>query len=94
MENILKEVDGIIQKHGFDKLYHDKTKELWFSGYLNGVKFDVYIRPQRDGKYKFIFEIPSDKKVCLFLNEEDVIKRIQKIFNEFYYLPKKEPQTA
>lgn len=94
MENILKKVKNLIINNNFDYLFHEKTKELWFTGYRDGVKFDVYIRPQRDGKYKFIFEIPSEKKVCLFLNEDDVIKRLDKIFNEGYYFPKKEVEVV
>ena len=86
---ILETLNKICEEFNFEKLYHQETKELWITGYKDEIKFDLYIRPQKDGNYKVVFEIPSDRKVCLFLTEEDTIKRIEKIFYENYYFPEK-----
>jgi len=89
MEKILKKVSSICEEFSFEKLYREDTNELWITGYKEDIKFDLYIRPQKDGNIKLVFEIPQERKVCLFLNEEDTIKRINKIFYENYYLPQK-----
>jgi hypothetical protein len=89
MEKILENIDKICNEFSFDKLYKEETKELWISGYKENIKFDLYIRPQKDGNIKLVFEIPQERKVCLFLNEEDTINRINKIFYENLYIPEK-----
>jgi len=89
MEKILEKLDHICEEFNFEKLYREDTKELWITGYKEDTKFDLYIRPQKDGNIKLVFEIPQERKVCLFLNEEDTVKRIDKIFYENYYFPEK-----
>jgi len=90
MRKILSEIKKLAEDKEFETFFNEKSQELWMTGIYNDLKFDIYIRPKRDGKYKFIFEIPFEKKVCLFLNEEDVIKRTLKIFSENYHFYREE----
>lgn len=89
MEKILEKLDHICEEFNFEKLYREDTKELWITGYKEDTKFDLYIRFQKNGNIKLVFEIPQERKVCLFLNEEDTVKRINKIFYEDFYFPEK-----
>ncbi len=88
MENILNLLKEISHEFGFELFFHEETNEAWMSGYKDKVKFDLYVRPQRDGTYKMVFEIPFDKKVCLFLQEEGTVNRIKDIFYNSLYFPK------
>jgi len=89
MQKITEKTNSICEEFGFEKLYYEQTQELWITGYKNETKFDLYLKPQRDGNYKLVFEIPSERKVCLFLTEEETLKRLEKIFYENYYFPEK-----
>ncbi|RMA97579.1 hypothetical protein [Hydrogenothermus marinus] len=85
MEKILQKLESIASEKGFELFFYKPTEEIWMTGTYQDLKFDIYIKHQRDGKYKFIFEIPFDKKVALFLNEENLLKRLDQIFTENLY---------
>lgn len=55
--------------------------EIWLSGYKDGLKLDIFIKVFRDGKIKFIYELPQERKVALFLNKDNLIQRIKLLLN-------------
>lgn len=80
MEKILELINRICKEYPI--FYHEKTREIWISGYKENKKFDVFIKILKDGSYKLVYEIPEERKIALFLNEDNLLNRLNKIFNK------------
>lgn len=82
MEKILQLLNQIAQDNNYPIFYHDKTREMWITGYRENKKFDLFVKLLKDGSYKLIYEIPQERKVALFLNEDSLLVRLNKIFGK------------
>jgi len=80
MEKVLDVLNQVSSENGYSTFYHEKTREIWISGYRENRKLDIFIKLLKDGSYKFIYETPDERKVALFLNEDNLIDRLNKIF--------------
>ncbi|MEZ0323139.1 MAG: hypothetical protein ABWJ98_02355 [Hydrogenothermaceae bacterium] len=75
MEKVLEFVSRLSSDKGFALFTH--KNEIWLSGYKDGKKVDIFIRFLKDGKIKFIYEIPEERKVALFLDEDNLVTRLK-----------------
>lgn len=80
MENILNVCQALLATQEYPIFYHDKSREIWITGYKEGKKFDLFIKKLYDGTLKLIYEIPEERKVALFLDEDKLINRLKTIF--------------
>lgn len=81
MEKILELMQTISMENNYPLFYHEKTREIWISGYKENRKFDLFIKLLKDGSYKFVYETPYERKVALFLNEDNLLNRLSEIFS-------------
>lgn len=79
MEKIIEFLKEISEEKNFYFFLNDETKEVWVSGYNNGVKFDLLVRPIKKVYIKVIYETPYKRVPILFLEEEKALKRLQTI---------------
>jgi hypothetical protein len=82
MEKILEVCEALVQSEEYPIFYHDKSREIWITGYKDGKKFDLFIKKLYDGTFKLIYEIPEERKVALFLDEDKLINRLKTIFEK------------
>ena len=95
MKDLIDLAKEISEQNGYDLFYYEPTNEIWISGYIgeptNEIwisgyigekKFDVFIKLVENNQVKFIFEEPDIRKVALFLNEVDAMKRLKHIIEE------------
>ncbi len=82
MEKILKACGSLAHSEEYPIFYHDKSREIWITGYREGKKFDLFINKLYDGTLKLIYEIPEERKVTLFLDEDKLINRLKTIFEK------------
>ncbi len=82
MENLILACKEISEKSNHTSFIHEDTREIWISGYKNDRKFDLFIKKLLDGTFKLIYEIPEERKVTIFLDEDKLINRLKKIFLE------------
>ncbi len=82
MKDLVELAKEISKENGFDLFYYEPTNEIWISGYIGEKKFDIFIKLVEDEKVKFIYEEPDNRKVALFLNEVDAMKRLKNIIEE------------
>ncbi|WP_457640158.1 hypothetical protein [Persephonella sp.] len=81
MEKISKFLKKLSEENGFDYFSYEKTGEIWVSGYMNGTKFDLVVKPVKKHQVKVIFETPDERRVALFLNKIDAYRKIKKIMS-------------
>ncbi|MCX7759826.1 MAG: hypothetical protein N2Z81_01455 [Hydrogenothermaceae bacterium] len=79
MEKVLEFVNKLSSDKDFILFTH--RNEIWLSGYKDGKKVDIFIRFLKDGKIKFIYELPEERKVALFLNEDNLVSRLKTLTN-------------
>ncbi len=82
MKDLVELAKEISKENGFDLFYYEPTNEIWISGYIGEKKFDIFMKLVEDEKVKFIYEEPDNRKVALFLNEVDAMKRLKNIIEE------------
>jgi hypothetical protein len=82
MEKILEACEALVQSEEYPIFYHDRSREIWITGYKEGKKFDLFIKKLYDGTFKLIYEIPEERKVALFLDEDKLINRLKTIFEK------------
>jgi hypothetical protein len=82
MEKILETCEVLAHSEEYLIFYHDKSREIWIAGYKKGKKFDLFIKKLYDGTLKLIYEIPEERKVALFLDEDKLINRLKTIFEK------------
>lgn len=82
MENLILVCKEISEKNNYALFTHEDAREIWISGYKNNRKFDLFIKKLLDGTFKLIYEIPEERKVAIFLDEDKLIDRLKKIFLE------------
>ncbi len=82
MKDLIDLAKEISEQNGYDLFYYEPTNEIWISGYIGEKKFDVFIKLVENNQVKFIFEEPDVRKVALFLNEVDAMKRLKHIIEE------------
>lgn len=81
MEKVVEFLKDVCMEKNYPIFFHEKTREIWISGYRENKKFDIFIKLLKDGSYKFIYEIPEERKVALFSNEDKLLNRLNKIFH-------------
>lgn len=79
----MEEVLEFLRKLSEDRqlAFFQHRNEVWLSGYKDGLKVDIFIKFFRDGKVKFVYEIPQERKVALFLNKDNLIQRLKSIMS-------------
>lgn len=79
----MEEALEFIRKLSQDKqlAFFQHRNEVWLSGYKDGLKVDIFIKFFKDGKVKFVYEIPQERKVALFLNKDSLIRRLKSIMS-------------
>ncbi|EEP60514.1 hypothetical protein [Sulfurihydrogenibium yellowstonense] len=82
MEKILEAYEVLVCSEEYPIFYHDKSREIWITGYKDGKKFDLFIKKLYDGTFKLIYEIPEERKVALFSDEVKLINRLKTIFEK------------
>ena len=82
MEKILETCEALVHSEEYPIFYHDKSREIWITGYKDGKKFDLFIKKLYDGTFKLIYEIPEERKVALFSDEDKLINRLKTIFEK------------
>ncbi len=82
MKRIHDFLKKISEEKGYDFFIYEKTHEIWVSGYKDGVKFDLVVKPVRKYQVKVIYEKPDERRVALFNNKNDAYNRLKKIFAE------------
>jgi hypothetical protein len=82
MEKILEACEALVCSEEYPIFYHDKSREIWITGYKDGKKFDLFIKKLYDGTFKLIYEIPEERKVALFSDEVKLINRLKTIFEK------------
>jgi len=82
MEKISKFLKKVSEENDYYYFTYEKTGEIWISGYRNGVKFDLVVKPVKKHQVKVIYETPDERRIALFLNKIDAYRRIKKIFSE------------
>ncbi len=82
MENLILVCKEISEKNSYVLFIHEDAKEIWISGYKNNRKFDLFTKKLFDGTFKLIYEIPEERKVAIFINEDKLIDRLKTIFSE------------
>lgn len=79
MEDVLEFLRKLSEYKQLAFFHH--RNEVWLSGYKDGLKVDIFIKFLRDGKIKFVYEIPHERKVALFLNKDNLIHRLKSIMS-------------
>lgn len=79
MEDVLEFIRKLSEDRQLAFFQH--RNEVWLSGYKDGLKVDIFIKFFRDGKVKFVYEIPQERKVALFLNKDNLIQRLKSIMS-------------
>jgi hypothetical protein len=82
MEKILETCEVLANSEEYLIFYHDKSREIWITGYKKGKKFDLFIKKFYDGTLKLIYEIPEERKVALFSDEDKLINRLKTILEK------------
>ncbi|MDQ7055394.1 MAG: hypothetical protein Q9M89_02405 [Persephonella sp.] len=82
MEKITKFLKKVSEENGYDIFIYDKKSEIWVSGYKDGTKFDLVVKPFRKHQTLIIFEKPEERKVALFSNKIDAYRRLKKLFSK------------
>ncbi|WP_200674975.1 hypothetical protein [Persephonella atlantica] len=82
MEKITKFLKKVSEENGYEIFIYDKNREIWVSGYIDGTKFDLVVKPFRKHQVFIIFEKPEERRVALFSNKIDAYRRLKKIFSE------------
>jgi hypothetical protein len=81
MDSIVNFLKDLAEDREYYFYYDDELKQVWITGRLNGKHFDLVAFPIK--RYvKVVFETADRRLPMLFLNENDALKRIQKIFSE------------
>jgi len=82
MEKILEACEALVHSEKYPIFHHDISREIWITGYKDGKKFDLFIKKLYDGTFKLIYEVPEERKVSLFLDEDKLINRLKTIFEK------------
>jgi len=81
MESIVYFLRELSKERDYHFFYDEGIKHLWVSGRFNGKHFDLVVFPIKKRYIKVVYETADRRLPILFLNEQDALKRIKKIFS-------------
>lgn len=79
MEEVLEFLKKLSEDRQLAFFHH--RNEIWLSGYRDGLKLDIFIKFFKDGKVKFVYELPQERNVALFLNKDNLIHRLKSMMS-------------
>jgi hypothetical protein len=88
MDNIVQYLKELSDRNEYYFYFDEELKQVWIAGKFNGKHFDLVAYPIKRRYIKVVYETADRRLPMLFLNENDALRRVKKIFDE-----KKEDET-